>query len=47
VGEGAVVEDCRGIGRMGVMCKVGITDYSVSAEFGRGRDSGGKNFLKL
>jgi hypothetical protein len=32
VGEGAIVRDCRGIGRIGVMCKVGIIDCSVSGE---------------
>jgi hypothetical protein len=39
VGEVAVISDYRGIGRMGIMCKVGILDYSVSGEFGGGRDS--------
>jgi hypothetical protein len=37
VGEGAIVRDGRWIGRMGVTCKVGITDYSVSGECERGR----------
>jgi hypothetical protein len=40
VRETAIVRDCRGIGRMGIMCKVSIIDYSVSCEFGGGRDSG-------
>jgi hypothetical protein len=31
VWEGAVVSDCRGIGRLEVMCKVGIIDYLVSS----------------
>jgi hypothetical protein len=43
VGEAAIVRDCRGIGRMEVMFKVGITDYIVSGSCGGGRDSvGGK-----
>jgi hypothetical protein len=37
VGEGAIVRDCRGIGRMGIMCKVDIVDYSVSSECRGGR----------
>jgi hypothetical protein len=34
VGENTIVRDCRVIGRMQVMCKVGIIDYSVSGEYG-------------
>jgi hypothetical protein len=30
VGEGAIVSDWRGVGRMGVMCKVSMIEYSVS-----------------
>jgi hypothetical protein len=30
VGEGAIVWDYRGIGRIGVTCRVDIIDYSVS-----------------
>jgi hypothetical protein len=30
VEEGAIVRDCRGIGRKGIMCTVGIIDYSMS-----------------
>jgi hypothetical protein len=30
VGEGAIVRDCRRIGRMEVMCKVGKIHYLVS-----------------
>jgi hypothetical protein len=41
-GVGAIVRDCRGIGRMGIMCKVGIVDYSVSGECGGGRSSEGR-----
>jgi hypothetical protein len=40
VGKGVVVRNCRGIGRMGVICKVGILDYSVSNYYGGDRDSG-------
>jgi hypothetical protein len=40
VGEGVFVRDCRGIGRMGVMCKFGLVDYSECGECGIGRDSG-------
>jgi hypothetical protein len=32
VGEGAVVRDCIGIGRMGVMCKIGIIYISICDE---------------
>jgi hypothetical protein len=39
VREGAIVRDCREIESMGVTCNVNIIDYSVSVEFGRGRDS--------
>jgi hypothetical protein len=42
VGKGAIVRDCREVGRMVVMCKVGTIDYSVSGECGGGRDSRGK-----
>jgi hypothetical protein len=34
--EGAIVKDCRGIGRMGVRRKIGITDYSVNGGKVRG-----------
>jgi hypothetical protein len=34
--------NCKGIGKMGVMNKVGITDYSVSGACGGIRCSGGK-----
>jgi hypothetical protein len=37
VGEVAIVSDCRGIGRMGVMCKVGRVYYSWSGECEGGR----------
>jgi hypothetical protein len=30
IGENPIVRDCRGVGRMGVICKVGIIDYSLS-----------------
>jgi hypothetical protein len=30
VGVGTVVRDCRSIGTMGVLCKVGIIDYLVN-----------------
>jgi ribosomal protein L36 len=30
MGKGAIVRDCRVIRRVGVMCKVGIIDFSVS-----------------
>jgi hypothetical protein len=36
-GESAFVRNCRGIGQMGVMCRVGIVDYS-----GCGRCEGGR-----
>jgi hypothetical protein len=39
VGEGDLVRDCRGIGKMGIMCKFGIVDHSVSSEGGGGRGS--------
>jgi hypothetical protein len=43
VGEGAIVRDCRGIGRMRIICEVGITNYLVSGECGGSKDSvGGK-----
>jgi hypothetical protein len=42
VGEGASVRDCRGIGRMGVMCIFGIVGYLASGECSRCRDSGVK-----
>jgi hypothetical protein len=28
VGEGAFVRHCRRIGQMGIMCRIGIVDYS-------------------
>jgi hypothetical protein len=31
--EAAVVRDCCGIGRIGVICKFGIIEYSVSGAF--------------
>jgi hypothetical protein len=40
VREDTIVRDCRGIGRMKIMCKVVIIDYSVSGLCGGGRDSG-------
>jgi hypothetical protein len=43
VGEGAIFRDCRGIGRMGVICKVCIVGYSASGECGGGRGSGVKD----
>jgi hypothetical protein len=46
VGEGAIVRDCRRIGRMWVTCKVGIIDYSVSGEYGGGRGSGQKGRVR-
>jgi hypothetical protein len=39
VGEGIFVRDFRGIGQMGVMCRIGIVDYSASGECGGGRSS--------
>jgi hypothetical protein len=42
VGEDAIVRDYRRIGMNGVMCKVGIIDYSVSGDCGGRRDSVGK-----
>jgi hypothetical protein len=44
VGEGAIVKDCRGIGRMGVMYKVDIIDYLcvVSVGVKEGRREEGK-----
>jgi hypothetical protein len=42
VGESAIVRYCRGKGRVGVTCKVGIIDYSVSSEYGGGRKCGGE-----
>jgi hypothetical protein len=42
VGKGEFVRDCRGIGRMGVMCKIVTIDYSVSGECGGGSDSEGE-----
>jgi hypothetical protein len=38
VEEGAIIRDCRGIGRMRVMCEVVIIGYSVSGECGGGKD---------
>jgi hypothetical protein len=38
--EGAIVRDCRGIEKIGVMHKVGIIDHSVNGECEGGRDSG-------
>jgi hypothetical protein len=38
--EGAFVRDRREIGRMGVMCRVGIVDCSASSGCGGGRGSG-------
>jgi hypothetical protein len=35
MGEGAIVRDCGGIGRMRAMCKVGIIDYSLVVRGGR------------
>jgi hypothetical protein len=40
--ESTIVKDCRGIGRMVVICKVGIIDYLVSYWCGGSRDGGGK-----
>jgi hypothetical protein len=37
VREGAFVRDCRGIGQMEVLCRVGIVDCSVSGECGSGK----------
>jgi hypothetical protein len=31
VGEGSAVRNCRGIVKIGVMCKLNIMDYSVCA----------------
>jgi hypothetical protein len=42
VGEGAIVRDCRGIGKMGVTCNVGTIEHAVSGEFGGGGNSGEK-----
>jgi hypothetical protein len=48
-GDGAFVRDCRGLGRMRIMCKFGIVDYKLSGEYegskgsevkGRGRHGG-------
>jgi hypothetical protein len=33
VRESAIIQNCTGIGRMEVTCKVGIIDYSVSGEW--------------
>jgi hypothetical protein len=42
MGEGAIVRNCRQIGRMGKICKVGVIDYLVSS-FCRGdRESVGE-----
>jgi hypothetical protein len=41
VGEGAIFRNYRRMRRMGVICKVLITDYSVSSYFGGCKDSGG------
>jgi hypothetical protein len=38
--EDTFVRDCIGIGQMGVMCKVGILDYSGCGEHGKSRGSG-------
>jgi hypothetical protein len=46
VGEDTCFRDCRGIGWMGVMCRVGTADYSVSGECGGGRGSGMKGRVK-
>jgi hypothetical protein len=40
-GEGTVVRNCREIGRMRVIYKVGIIDYWLSGYCRGGRDSGG------
>jgi hypothetical protein len=42
VGEDAVIRYCTGIVSMGVICKVGVIDYSVSSYCGGIRDSGGE-----
>jgi hypothetical protein len=42
MGKGTIVRGCRGIRRMGVMCKVGIIDYSVSGQCEAGRVSKGE-----
>jgi hypothetical protein len=42
VGHSAFVRDCRGIGQMEVMCRVGIVDYSVSGGCGGSGGSGVK-----
>jgi hypothetical protein len=36
VEECAIVRGCQGIGRIRVMCKVGIIDYSVCGTFSGG-----------
>jgi hypothetical protein len=41
-GENVIIRDCRGIRRMGAMCKVGTVGYSVSGECEGSRDSRGK-----
>jgi hypothetical protein len=42
VGEGVIVRDCRRIGRMRIMPKVGIVYYPVSGKHGSGKGSGGE-----
>jgi hypothetical protein len=40
--KGALVRDCREIGRTKVTCKVGIVDSSVRVECGIHRENGEK-----
>jgi hypothetical protein len=42
VGKDAIIRDCRGIGRMGIVCKVGIIDHSVRSDCEGVRGCGGK-----
>jgi hypothetical protein len=41
VGEDAVIRNCTGIVSMGVICKVGVIDYSVNTYHTGGRNSAG------
>jgi hypothetical protein len=44
--ESAFVRDCRGIGQMVAMCRLGKAAYSVSGGCGGGRDIGVKGKRK-